>query len=219
MSSGASVVLGSGSARRKSRSGLELMAVFLLGVGSVATAWCGFQASQWNGREAEESRDAGLLRTEASQLSAVGTQKFAYDANVAIAFAEAYLSNNTQKLQFLRQALVRPDFLPILEEWRDATEAGDDSVVSLFANEDYLASLFGVADATTALAEAAIARSNDASEHGDAYLLTTLLTAMALFFAGVTTSFAAGSARFALLALSLVALGITAARLIDLPVA
>ena len=50
MSSGASVVLGSGSTRRKSRSGLELMAVFLLGVGSVATAWCGFQASQWNGR-------------------------------------------------------------------------------------------------------------------------------------------------------------------------
>jgi hypothetical protein len=114
--------------------------------------------------------------------------------------------------------LVRAAFLPVLQEWKAAVEAGDDSVVNLFSNEEYLHSLFSDADAATARAEASLTASNEASENGDAYLLTTLMTAMALFFAGVTTSFASGSARFVLLALSAAALAFTAARLLDLPV-
>jgi hypothetical protein len=219
MSSAASVVLGSGQSKKGRKSGLELIAVFLLGIGSVATAWCGFQASQWNGREAKDSRDAGLARTEASQLSAIGTQMFAYDANIAIAFAGAYTANDTVQMQFLRTALVRPDFLPVLETWRTAVENGGSDVVNLFDNQDYLDSLFSKSKAATDRAEAALADSDKASEYGDAYLLTTLLTAMALFFAGVTTSFNARSSRMMLLALSIVALAFTAVRVLDLPIA
>lgn len=218
MSSSASIVMGSGK-KKGGRSGLEMLAVVLLGIGSVATAWCGFQASQWNGREAKDSRDAGLARTEASQLNGLGTQKFAYDANIAIAFADAYNADDTTKLQFLRAALVRPEFLPVLEEWRAAVERNDGTVVSLFSNQEYLDSLFGSSLEASARAEAALADSDTASERGDAYLLTTLLTAMALFFAGVTTSFSGRSARLALIALSTVTLVITATRLLDLPVA
>jgi hypothetical protein len=46
----------------------------------------------------------------------------------------------------------------------------------------------------------------------------TLLTATALFFSGVTTSFASRPARLALLAIAATILTFTAARLIDLPV-
>ncbi len=64
------------------RTALEMLAVLLLGVGSVATAWCGIQASRWNGEEARESRDAGINRIDASEAFSLGTQKFAYDANI-----------------------------------------------------------------------------------------------------------------------------------------
>ncbi len=62
-------------------------------------------------------------------------------------------------------------------------------------------------------------KSNVDSDNGDAYLLTTLLTALALFFAGVTTSFGSGPARLALLTLGTLALLVAAGRLVDLPIA
>lgn len=202
--------------RRSGRTGIEMLAVLLLGIGSVATAWCGIQASRWNGEEERESRDAGLLRTEASEEFALGTQKFSYDANMVTQYAAAVVSGNDQLQQFLLDNVVRPEFLPLLQEW-EATIAGGGSPTNLFEDQEYLASLFAVSTERSAASDAALERSNQASENADEYLLLTLLTATALFFAGVTTSFSSKPARLALLSVGGVVLAFTAARLIDLP--
>ena len=73
-----------------------MLAVLLLGVGSVATAWCGLQSSRWNGEEARESRDAGIIRIDASESFSLGTQKFAYDANTATEYAHAVADGDEQ---------------------------------------------------------------------------------------------------------------------------
>jgi hypothetical protein len=199
------------------RTALEMLAVLLLGVGSVATAWCGIQTSRWNGEEARESRDAGITRIDASQSFSLGTQKFAYDANMATQYASAIADGNEELREFLRDNLMRPEFLPVLDRWEAAIRAGDQSV-SLFTDEEYLDSLFAESTATAAASDAGLERSNEASDTADDYLLMTLLTATALFFAGVTTSFASRPARLALLAIAATILTFTAARLIDLPV-
>jgi hypothetical protein len=193
-----------------------MLAVLLLGVGSVATAWCGIQASRWNGEEARESRDAGITRIDASQAFSLGTQKFAYDANMVTEYAHAVGDGDEQAQVFLRENLVRPEFLPVLDRWEASIRAGDQSF-NLFTDEEYLASLFAASTATAAESDAALERSNEASDNADDYLLMTLFTATALFFAGVTTSFASRPARLALLAIAAMVLTFTAARLIDLP--
>jgi hypothetical protein len=48
--------------------------------------------------------------------------------------------------------------------------------------------IFADSTATAAESDAALTRSNEASDNADDYLLMTLLTATALFFAGVATS-------------------------------
>lgn len=202
--------------RRSGRTGIEMLAVLLLGIGSVATAWCGIQASRWNGEEERESRDAGLLRTEASEEFALGTQKFSYDANMVSQYAAAVVSGNDDLQRFLSNYVVRPEFRPLLEEW-EATIAGGGSPTNLFEDQEYLESLFAVSTQRTQESDAALERSNQASENADEYLLLTLLTATALFFAGVTTSFSSKPARLALLAVGGIVLAYTAARLIDLP--
>ena len=194
-----------------------MLAVLLLGVGSVATAWCGIQASRWNGEEARESRDAGITRIDASQAFSLGTQKFAYDANTATEYAHAVADGDEQAREFLRESLVRPEFLPVLDRWEASVRAGDDSF-NLFTDEEYLDLLFADSTAKAAESDAALERSNEASDNADDYLLMTLFTATALFFAGVTTSFASRPARLALLAIAATVLTFTAARLIDLPV-
>jgi hypothetical protein len=201
----------------KNRTALEMLAVLLLGAGSVATAWCGIQASRWNGEEARESRDAGITRIDASQAFSLGTQKFAYDANMVTEYANAVGDGDEQAQEFLRENLVRPEFLPVLDRWEASIRAGDDSF-DLFTDEEYLDSLFADSTVMAAESDAALERSREASDNGDDYLLMTLFTATALFFSGVTTSFASRPARLALLAIAATVLTFTAARLIDLPV-
>jgi hypothetical protein len=194
-----------------------MLAVLLIGVGTVATAWCGIQASRWNGEESRESRDAGIARIDASQSFALGTQKFAYDGSMATQYATAIAEGNVELTEFLRDNLARPEFVPVLERWEASVRAGDESF-DLSTDEEYLDLLFADSTATAAESDAALQRSNDASDNADEYLLLTLLTATALFFAGVTTSFASRPARLALLALAAIVITFTAARLIDLPV-
>jgi hypothetical protein len=54
---------------------------------------------------------------------------------------------------------------------------------------------------------------------GDLYVLSTVLLAVSLFFAGVTASFRSPSLRIALLAACLLTVCISAVRLADLPIA
>jgi hypothetical protein len=209
--------ISTGKDRRHHRTGLEMLAVVLLGVGSVATAWCGIQVSRWNGEETSQARDAGIVRTDASASFGLGTQKLTYDAGMTTQYAQAVVENDTKMQEFLRNSMMRPAFLPTLDRWQAAVQAGDTSV-NLFTDQEYLDSLFAESTKLSAESDAALARSDDASENGDAYLLTTLLTATALFFAGVTTSFASKSARLVLVSMAAIVLVASAVRLVDLPV-
>jgi hypothetical protein len=200
-----------------SRTSLEMLAVLMLGIGSIATAWCGIQTSRWNGEEARESRDGAIIRIDSSESFALATQLFEYDSNMVSQYARAYADGDDELRAFLRQNLVRPEFLPVLDRWEAAIKAGD-APANLFADEEYIDSLFAESTATAAESTAALARSDEASDNGDDYLLLTLLTATALFFAGLTTSFASRNARLVLISVAAIIITVTAARLIDLPV-
>ncbi len=201
------------------KTALEILAILMLGIGSVATAWCGIQTSQWNGEESRESRDAGLLRTDSSELFSFGTQKFSYDANMVAQYARAVADGDERSQEFIKNNLMRPDFVPIVERWQTEIETTGEISQSLFEDQDYIDSLFAESEEKAAESDAALARSDVADDNAEDYLLMTLLTATALFFAGVTTSFGSKPARLALLAGSGLILAFTAARLIDLPVA
>ncbi len=116
MSSGPTVSVSTGRGSGN-RTVLEMLAVVVLGVASVTTAWCGFQVSRWNGIESEDSRDAGITRTEAAQLFSLGTQKLTYDAGLVSEYAKAVADGDTKMQTFLREGLMRPAFLPVLDEW------------------------------------------------------------------------------------------------------
>ena len=60
---------------------LEIIAVLLLGITTVGTAWCGYQSSQWNGAQGDLAREASDERVEASRLFGLATQRFSYDAS------------------------------------------------------------------------------------------------------------------------------------------
>jgi hypothetical protein len=196
---------------------LELIVVLLLGITTVGTAWCGFQATRWNGDSGDLNGVATAQRVEGSRLFGVATQKVTYDSMMVAKYAEASQQGNVKLQQFYRQSVIRPEFLPVLDRWEAAVKAGNPTV-GVFEDKDYLAEQFAAYEETVAAAEQATQESQQAGEIAEGYVGTTILLATALFFAGVTTSFRYRIARILLLILATGAVAIAAARIADLPI-
>ncbi len=120
-------------------------------------------------------------------------------------------------MDFYRTTLVRPKFLPILDRWLAEAKAGQ-TPQNLLEDKDYLDEQFGEYRKAQASAEEFTRLGEEASNNADAIVLTTLLPAVGLFFAGVTSSFRFPPARFILLVGAALAIALAAARLVDLPI-
>ena len=197
---------------------IEVLTVVLLGIATVASAWCAYQASRWNGIETDEARVTTEARVEQARLFATGTQVGSYDSNVLLAYAQAVAADQPSLAEFIRDTLMRPEFAPVLETWEQEVEADAAQLSPIPANVDYIAELFAGANDAEQSAVEASARAADAGSNAEAYLLTTLFMASALFFAGVVSSFESRGPRIVLLTMSMVMLAAGAARIVELPI-
>lgn len=197
---------------------IEVLTVVLLGVATVASAWCAYQASRWDGIETDEARATTEARVEQARLFAAGTQIGSYDSNVLLAYAEAQAADQPTLAEFIRTTLMRPEFAPVLETWEREIESDTAQLSPIPENEAYTSVLFAEAEAAEQQAAEAAARAAEAGSNSEAYLLTTLFMASALFFAGVVSSFQSRGPKIVLLTMSMVMLAAGAARIVELPV-
>jgi len=196
---------------------LEVIAVIILGIATVGSAFCGYEATRWNTREGDLERDAATSRVEANRLFSLGTQTVVYDTTVVAQYAAAIAAGDQRLVDFYKTTLVRPDFLPIIDQWTEQIRAGE-KPVNLLSDQAYLDSQFAGYTKAGAEAEAFTVEAGQASDHADAFVLTALLLAVSLFFAGVTSSFRVTTARILLLIGAVVTLAIAAGRVADLPI-
>lgn len=197
---------------------LEVLAVVLLGIATVGTAWCGLQSTLW--RE-DSDRVAGVAsgeNAEANRLFALASQAVAYDASTVASYAEAVAAGNEELREFYRKTLVRKGFISYLDAWEKQIRAGG-TPVNLLEDQAYLDELLGPYRETQAKAQAHASSADEAGRVGDLYVLSTVLLAVALFFAGVTATFRSPTLRLALLAACLLIVLLSVGRLADLPVA
>ncbi len=197
---------------------IETVTVLLLGLATVGSAWSAFQVSRWNGVETDEARASAGYRIDASREYALATQIVAFDAASISQYAQAVASDNVPLQTFLRQTLVRPGFLPILESWEQEIAAGG-VPTNLLQDQDYLEGLFAGSEASDAQALEASVRSEEAGNTADDYIRLTLFFASALFFAGITGSFRTRFTKLILLAGATVTLAVAAGLLVGYPVA
>ena len=195
---------------------IEVIAVMLLGIATVGSALCGYQATRWNGEQARLIRVAADEHVESSRLFSLGTQTDAYDTNIVAQYAQAASAKDEKLMRFYRSSLVRPKFLPILDRWEAEVSSGV-LPLNLLDDQEYLDTQFGQYRKVEADATANTLLADEAGRNADAFVLTTLLLAVGLFFAGVTASFRVRVARLMLLGGAALTLSLAAARLVDLP--
>ena len=196
----------------------EILAVLMLGIATIGTAWCGYQASRWNSEQDSIARQASDLRVEANRQFGLATQAIVYDANMVAQYAEAVVNDDTGLQRFFETALFRPEFRPVLDRWRAAIDAGE-VPTPLLEDREYVDGQLAGYQETHAEAEAKDLEGTEAGANADDYVLVTLLLATALFFAGVTTSFRVPAARLILLTLAALAIAYSLSRIAALPVA
>ena len=206
-----------GTTKRRESRFLEVLAVLLLGVATIGSAWCGYQATRWNGDENDLARQSTGLQVEAARQFGLATQVVSYDSNMLSQYANAVASQNTNLQRFYRETLIRPALIPLVDHWEQQVATGQ-TPQNLLDDQDYLDTQLSGYRQTSAKATDLSLQAQQAGDEADDYVLTTLILASALFFAGLTTSFRVRFAQLVLLSGAALLIAYAASRLVELNV-
>ena len=166
---------------------LELACVVLLSLASLIAAWSGYQATAWGGEQSARFAEAATKRVESTRASTNANILAIRDASLFSSWAEAYVAGNQQLMDFYEAR-----FSPQLEVAMDAWVATNplenpDAPAAPYAMPEYVNPELERANQLEAEAEALFDEGMDANERSDRYVLSTVLAASVLFFAGLAT--------------------------------
>lgn len=183
---------------------LEQIAAIVLAVAVVFIAWAAFQAGKWGGEQSIKFSEAGAARTESTRSDTRAGQLAQIDVAMYIDWVTALSSDlrdglipeiSTQGYEPTRGTVsgflflrMRDEFVPALEAWLATDPVNDpDAPPTPFAMAEYTLADAAEADRLTMVADEAAVDARAANQTGDNYVLTAVLFAAVLFFAGVAS--------------------------------
>jgi hypothetical protein len=168
---------------------LELVSAILLAIATVFTAWSAFQANKWGGVMSIRFAEANTARTESTQASTTAGQLATIDVTIFTEWAQAVASEQSVLEQFFQERF-RDEFRPAFDAWI-ATDPlqNPDAPPTPFAMPEYQLADAQRSTDLAARADQRTEQARQANQRGDNYVLTTVLFAAVLFFAGVSTKF------------------------------
>jgi hypothetical protein len=95
---------------------VEIVEALLLAVVAVATAWTGYQAAKWDGRQAELYGEASTLRIEADELVTLGGQQRLQDISTFNTWIQAE-TGGRETLAALYERRFSPEFKAAFDAW------------------------------------------------------------------------------------------------------
>ncbi|MGH1563222.1 hypothetical protein [Mumia sp. DW29H23] len=165
----------------------DLAVTVLLVVAAVATSWSSYQAARWHGEQAEAASRTSAIRFEAAREQGLAEAQNEIDVATFIAWVDADRGGERDLAAFY-EARFRPEFRPAFEAWK-ATDPFTDRTAppTPFAMPEYAVAASTKADQLDREAEASAAEVREDIQRASNYVLTVVLYAVALFFAGMST--------------------------------
>jgi len=180
---------------------LELLAVILMSLATVAIAWSGYQAARWSGLQAQRYAESSTARAEANEADTQAAEERLEDLTNFNRWLELSTAGAAE-LADLYEARFRPEFRPAFEAWLE-----DDPLNNPGTNPNPLLEPEYELEAETRAAELDETAADrfeggrEATETGDKYVFTTVFLAAVLFFAGMSMRFSWLTMRIAVLVL------------------
>jgi hypothetical protein len=159
----------------------DIVAVLVLSITAVLTAWCGFESSKWGGEMSIAFSQASGARVTATDLASQARDQKAIDLVIYAQWVEATGSAQTELADYV-EARFPPSLAQAFEGW----EADGMVEPSPFARPDYVVPGTDEAVAKNAEADAAFQRALVNNQRGDNYSLLTVLFALVLFLTAMS---------------------------------
>lgn len=174
-------------ASSEARAGVrELVAVVVLSVTAVLTAWSGFEASKWGGEMSIAFSRASTARIEASRFAAEADAARGFDLDVFGVYVQAVAENDDVLREFVETRFT-DHFAVAFDAWMAMTPLADpDAPKSPFGLPEYRPPGGAEAEEADARADALFAEALENNQRGDNYTMLTVLFALVLFFTAVS---------------------------------
>lgn len=164
----------------------ELLAVVVLSVTAVLTAWSGFESSKWGGEMSIAFSQASTARIEASRHAAQADAARGFDLNVFGIYLQAEAENDERLRDFVETRFT-DHFKPAFDTWLASRPLKNPNAPpSPFALPEYQPPGEAEADEADDRADALFAQALENNQRGDNYTLLTVLFALVLFFTAVS---------------------------------
>jgi len=178
---------------------VEIVAVIVLSLATIATAWCGFQAARWSGVMTLNLSAANATRTQAVTAANYANTELGYDSGVLLDYAEAYFEGNTTRLEVLKKRFIRGELDKALQAWLSMDPANNpDAPRSPLLMPEYQQATLKKAESLNKKAARLTDEAKNDNQRSDDYVLLTVIFASVLFFAGISTKFSSRSAKVAM---------------------
>lgn len=164
----------------------DIIAVVILSITAVLTAWSGFESSKWGGEMSISFSKASTARIEASREADRANAARGYDLDVFSLYVQAVASGD-QRLADFAEERFSDAFRPAFDEWIAMSPLENPSAPkSPFALDSYQPpGQLEAADAD-ARADQLFQNALRNNQRGDNYTLLTVLFALVLFFTSVS---------------------------------
>jgi len=168
---------------------VEILAAIVLSLATVATAWCGYQATRWSGEQARAYSEASANRVRASQRANEAMLITNLHVVLFTDYMAARLGTNPALADALSQRFPQP-----LKAAADAWLALDplsnpDAPPTPFAMPQYRLTERDEAQAFDQLADDRFNEANQANDLSDEYVRLTVIFATVLLFGGISGKF------------------------------
>jgi hypothetical protein len=165
---------------------LEVGAVLLLAIATLATAWCGFQAAGWSGDLAERFAHASTVRIKAAQASTEAGQHRIDDLLYFNGWLDARRAGNAELAAIYRRRF-RPEFVPAFEAWiAQRPFTNSQAIAGPLYMPQYRSADLDRSARLDAVAHEHHVEGTQAKIYADRYILATVFMAAVLFFAGIS---------------------------------
>jgi hypothetical protein len=198
---------------------VEFIAALLMALATIASAWCGYQSTRWNGKQSILAGETAALRFEATRKLTLAGQEAVIDISTFEQLHRALIEDRTEYAQRILKRF-RPEARVAVDAWLATDPFKNPSAPSgPFRMKEYRPRLAEEANALDQEADRKFSQAREANKHVDRYTMLTIMLTSVLFFAGLATHFTSAPMQGGVLLLGLLLFLGTLIVLIGLPVA
>lgn len=159
----------------------EIIAVFLLSVTAILTAWCGFESSKWSGEMSIEFSQASSARVQSLDYANVARAAESTDLALYTQWVDAKARGDQAFADYV-SARFTPAFAVAFASWQIAGE----NTKSPFNEPSYVPDGRVESAKLSKLADHKFETALQSNQRGDNYAILTVLFALVLFFTAMS---------------------------------